>query len=127
MNSNQNETISITAITQCGLHTLRRDAKLVSDTEMNALFKSHFGASIHVVHYIWSKLVTSKLFHRRYFLKHLFWALLFLKNYSIEHVLANMVLTTRKTYRTRVRDVIIAIARLNLVSETSFFFLAESG
>ena len=52
----------------------------------------------------------------RYYPKHLFWALLFHKTYGTEAVLAARVRTTPKTYRSRVRQMVIAIASLDLVS-----------
>lgn len=76
-------------------------------------FVSHFGTTPLICQCLWAFLIQFKVGipkgGRPY---HLLWALLFMKLYASEQVLANMVGTTPKTFRKWIWPFVAAIARL---------------
>lgn len=87
-------------------------------------FASHFGASAQVVSYIWSEINQQNPEKVRQV--HLLWALLFLKVYSAEAVLAGMVKVNEKTFRTWVWIVLGKLSSLSLVGCNQLFFTCMS-
>lgn len=83
-------------------------------------FNSIFGKTPEVVALTWNLLDLGDTGAK---LKHLLWALMFMKTYSKEPVLASMAKVTRKTFRKWVWIVIFRIADLsgNIVSELTCF------
>jgi hypothetical protein len=73
-------------------------------------FRSHFGCSSDVCSVLWQMMAVNRPNGMRP--THLLWALLFLKTYSTEDVLAERVGTTRKTYRKWVWTVVELIQAL---------------
>lgn len=109
--------ISISALESAAFHCIAVNVTSLNHNSKKILFQSHFGVTKHIAHRIWKYLVNHTFpWEMRYYPKHLFWTLLFLKTYSIERVLAARVRTTPKTFRGRVRPMIMAIASLGLVS-----------
>ena len=86
-------------------------------------FKAHFGVSPYIICCLWNRLVEDEGAPLRYTghvansPRHLLWALLFLKLYSSESVLARICGTTEKTFRQRVWLMLISISNMrNVVS-----------
>ena len=83
-------------------------------------YKSFFGASIETICVLWY-LLDDRQSRPSFSMKHLFWALAWLKQYTTETVLAANMGTTPKTFRNRVREVLEAInARYADVVSTIF-------
>ena len=75
-------------------------------------FRANFGLSERSVLSLWNQLVDrnpNKLLPAKAKLKHLLWALLYLKVYATETVLSQMAKTTRKTFRIWVAKILDAI------------------
>ena len=102
---------------------------------MCALFKCYFGVSPFIAGCILDRLNDEHLcFQNASDVRHLLWALLFLKVYSFEEVLARLVGYTPKTYRQHVWSMLKNLAALSVVStgteyvggRTSVAFAAHS-
>ena len=79
-----------------------------SDDEIRS-FKAQYGIRPEICLVLFRRL---RIVNCRPQIKHLLWALAFLKTYSTEDVLAAKVGTTRKTFRKRVWEIVPKIAQL---------------
>ena len=77
-------------------------------------FRSFFGTSPEICHDLWDMLSKQDPLPNGGGPKHLLWALLFLKEYAIEPVLARMVGSDEKTYRKWVKIVVNKLSWLEM-------------
>ena len=84
-------------------------------------FKSTFGVSLEICYKIWK---VCKPWEKMVQYKHLLWALMLLKTYAAEHILAAAAGANEKTYRKYVLSVLESIARAHgkVVSAHYFIF-----
>ncbi len=87
-------------------------------------FRSHFGTSPGVCSILWDHIQPTLALDLQATFSHLLWALMFLKVYSSESVLAGKCnAVDEKTYREKVRPIVEAIAKIKpkIVSKTLMY------
>jgi hypothetical protein len=89
-------------------------AKTITNTKSKRSFKARFGTSPEVCSEVWERLQPHR--PKGALPKHLLRALMFLKLYSSEDVLSDMVGTTRKTFRKWVWLMVKAISKIKAPS-----------
>lgn len=85
---------------------------------MNRKMKATYGVSINMIVIIWNRLIADNLMPRGASLKHLFWALSFLKTYETEHFYSVAFRTLEKTFRGWMWKIVLSLARLEVVCIT---------
>ena len=90
------------------------------------MFKCYFGVSPFIAGCILDRLNDQHLcFRSASDVRHLLWALLFLKVYSFEEVLARLVGYTPKTYRQHVWSMLKNLAALSVVSTIQYEYVGD--
>ena len=89
-------------------------------TADKAQFIAHFGVTPYVCAYVWQALWTKMLVPRHGIKPYLLWALMFLKLYSTEIVLAGMAGTSPKTFKKWSITFINALSQLKPFVVSSF-------
>lgn len=85
-------------------------------------FRASFGTSPYVCASTWNKLFDEKALPDHAQPKHILWALLFLKVYASEHILASMCACDEKTLRKWVWAMVEKMADLEVVSQECLSF-----
>ena len=107
-------------ITSAAVHRIAEESilhRLSNRKKENARrqFVAAFGINPRVAAAIWNRLDGKDLLPKNMMVKHLLWALLFLKMYQPEKVLCCWCGADEKTYRTWIWDVIDILGELDLV------------
>jgi hypothetical protein len=97
MENNQN--INVGTFIAVGRPYITHHGRLLSQRTEHGKFKSFFGASAEVCFDVWYKLDPQINISRSAQPKHLLWALMLVKVYATEEVLAKLACCDEKTYR----------------------------
>jgi hypothetical protein len=84
---------------------------------IKSIFKGHYGCSISTIYQIWNLLVVNNLIPPKGLVKHLYWALGYMKTYETYIGFTNKFGCSEKTFRKWVHSFIRAISSLKIVSK----------